>query len=200
MLSTRFTAHSLVTEAHKSIQPYLSKQSIAIDATMGNGHDTLFLARHCQHVYAFDIQADALTATQARLEKNKHHAAVTLIHAGHENMQQSIPAGEKADAIIFNLGYLPHADPHIITQQKSTLSALNQALQLLSPKGILSILAYPGHSGGESELQAVMGWYTQLNPTEFAISIVHSMQAQADSPRLFTLYRGIGAKPKDNIP
>ena len=56
MLSTRFTFHSLVTEAHKTVQPYLSKHSISIDATMGNGHDTLFLAQHSLKVYAFDIQ------------------------------------------------------------------------------------------------------------------------------------------------
>lgn len=189
MISTRFTQHSLVTEVHKTVRPYLSEHSISIDATMGNGHDTLFLARHSLKVYAFDIQEEAIIATRTRLEKNNAIKNVHLIHAGHETMQQPIDADEKADVILFNLGYLPHADTAIITQENNTLTALNHALKLLSSTGILSIMAYPGHTGGESELQAIIHWYQQLNSAQFAISIIRSMQEKIDSPRLFTLQR-----------
>lgn len=189
MISTRFTLHSLVTEAHKTIHPYLSEQSISIDATMGNGHDTLFLAKHSLKVYAFDIQEKALNATRTRLEKNKAIDNVSLIHAGHESMQQYINPDEKVDAILFNLGYLPHADTSIITQKKNTITALNHALKLLSEKGIISILSYPGHTGGESEMQAIIDWYEQLDNSQFAISIIHSMHEKTNSPRLFTLQR-----------
>ena len=43
---------------------------ICIDATMGNGNDTLLLCSLCQetgHVYAFDIQEQALAHTRQRL-------------------------------------------------------------------------------------------------------------------------------------
>jgi len=189
MISTRFTLHSLVTEAHKSIQPYLSEQSISIDATMGNGHDTSFLAKHSLKVYAFDIQAKAINATRIRLEKNNATNNVSLIHAGHETMQQHINPDEKADAILFNLGYLPHADTRIITQEKNTITALNHALKLLSEKGIISILSYPGHTGGEPEMQAIIHWYEQLDSSRFAISIIHSMHEKTNSPRLFTIQK-----------
>ncbi len=189
MLSTRFTLHSLVTEAHKTIQPYLSKQSISIDATMGNGHDTLFLAKNSHKVYAFDIQKSALNRTLQRLEDNDCVDKVSLIHAGHETMLQHINPDEKADAILFNLGYLPHADPGIITQEQNTMTALNQAVQLLNTKGIISILAYPGHSGGYSEMHAIINWYKHLDRSAFAISIIHSMHEKTDSPRLFTLQK-----------
>ena len=189
MLSTRFTLHSLVTEAHKTIRPYLSEQSISIDATMGNGHDTLFLAKHSLKVYAFDIQEKAITATRTRLEKNNCIDNVSLIHAGHETMAQHIIPGEKADVILFNLGYLPHADLGIITQKESTLTALNSAINLLSAKGIISIIAYPGHCGGQAELQAIKHWYKQLDSSLFAITIIHSMHEQINSPRLFTIQR-----------
>lgn len=189
MISTRFTQHSLVTEVHKTIRPYLSENSISIDATMGNGHDTLFLAKHSLKVYAFDIQQEAIIATRTRLEKNNAIKNVHLIHAGHETMQQHIHTGEKADVILFNLGYLPHADTAIITQEKNTINALNHALKLLSSTGIISIIAYPGHEGGMSELQAVINWYKQLNNTQFAISIIRSMQEKVNSPRLFTIQR-----------
>ena len=187
MLSTRFTQHSLVTEAHKSIQPYLSEQSISIDATMGNGQDTLFLARRSLKVYAFDIQENAINATRTRLKKNSCSANVSLLLTGHETMSQHINSEEKADAILFNLGYLPHADTSIITQEKTTLTALDDALKLLSAKGILSIIAYPGHCGGQAELQAIIHWYQRLDSSHFAVSIIRSMHEKPDSPRLFTI-------------
>ena len=189
MLSTRFTFHSLVTEAHKTILPYLSEQSISIDATMGNGHDTLFLARHSHKVYAFDIQENAINATHLRLEKNNCIDNVSLIHAGHETMHLHINPEEKADAILFNLGYLPHADTSIITQKKNTLTALNQAIKLLSINGIISIIAYPGHPGGNTELQAIIHWYKQLDSLHFVCSIIRSMHEKTGSPRLFTIQR-----------
>ncbi len=187
MLSTRFTKHSLVTDAHKTIQPYLSDQSFTIDATMGNGHDTLFLAQHSHKAYAFDIQESALKATRLRLENNHCLDKVSLIHAGHEEMLKHIPVNKKFAAIVFNLGYLPHADSTIITQKKSTITALNAAINLLSTQGILSIIAYPGHAGGSSELQAIIHWYQALHSKGFAINIIRSMHETTDSPRLFTI-------------
>lgn len=189
MLSTRFTFHSLVTEAHKTIQPYLSEQSISIDATMGNGHDTLFLAKHGHKTYAFDIQENAIKATYQRLENSHCIDKVSLIHAGHETMHQHINPEEKVNAIIFNLGYLPHADKSIITHAGNTLAALNHAIKLLSPKGIISILAYSGHTGGRAEMQAVIQWYQKLESTHYAITIIHSMHEQENSPRLFTIQK-----------
>lgn len=187
MLSTRFTKHSLVTEVHKTIRPYLSKQSISIDATMGNGHDTLFLARYSQKVYAFDIQESALNNTRLRLETEGYNNKVNSILAGHETMQQHIRLGDKADAILFNLGYLPHADSAIITQEQSTLLALNQALLLLKKSGIISILAYPGHAGGQTEMQSIINWFEHLDRSRFALTIIHSMHNKSNAPRLFIL-------------
>ncbi len=191
MLSTRFTLHSLVTEAHKTIQDYLPQNCISIDATMGNGHDTLFLARHSRKVYAFDIQEDALTTTKLRLHKNGFNdetgPEVNLIHKSHEHMAQYITADEKAEVIMFNLGYLPRGDSGIITQQNSTLAALNQSLSLLDQNGIISILAYPGHIGGKSEMSAVINWYQQLDSQAYAITIIRSLQETATSPRLFVI-------------
>jgi len=187
MLSTRFTQHSLVTEAHKSIQGTLSADSIALDATMGNGHDTLFLARHSAKVYAFDIQQAALDTTYQQIKKHHFSGKVVLIHDSHEHMRQHISENEQMNVIMFNLGYLPHGDASIITKTQSTLSALNQALEILSPSGIISILCYPGHTGGQEEMTTVTNWYQQLNSHQFAITIIHSMQETDQSPRLFIL-------------
>ncbi|OQK18485.1 hypothetical protein AU255_11915 [Methyloprofundus sedimenti] len=187
MLSTRFTKHSLVTEVHKTIQPYLSDQSFSIDATMGNGHDTLFLARHSHKVYAFDIQESAIKTTRQRLENNHCLDKVNLIHAGHEEMLKHVPVNKNFAAIIFNLGYLPHSDSAVITQEKSTIRALSAAISLLSTHGIISIMAYPGHTGGQTELQAIIHWCHDLHNKDFVITFIRSMQETTDSPRFFTI-------------
>jgi len=185
MLSTRLSKHSLVTEAQKTIQNELLPNAISLDATMGNGHDTLFLARRSQKVYAFDIQQTALDNTLKQLTTHKLSDKVNLIHDSHEFINKHIPKSEKMDAIMFNLGYLPRGDTAIITQSNSTISALEQAINHLSPSGVMSILCYPGHQGGQEEMQAVIHWYQQLNSHQFAITIIHSMQETAQSPRLF---------------
>jgi len=187
MISTRFTLHSLVTEAHKTLRPYLTDACVSLDATMGNGHDTLFLARYSAKVYAFDIQAHAINSTCERLQKAGYIDRCTLFHAGHELLTSLLPKNEKLDVIMFNLGYLPHADTTIITQTSNTLSALNATLEHLSEKGIISILVYPGHKGGETEMQAIIDWYQNLDDHRYAITLIHSRQETPQSPRLFII-------------
>ena len=152
----------LTRQAHQRLALYLRPGDIAIDATAGNGHDTLFLARQVGpggEVHAFDIQQAALTNTHERLAGAGCLAQVTLHLAGHETMLQRL-AGRQGQiaAIIFNLGYLPGADHANTTRDNTTLSALDQSLTLLRPGGVLSVLAYRGHPGGQEEAQAVAEW------------------------------------------
>ena len=61
--SARYLAADILRQA-------VAPGDTAVDATMGNGHDTLFL---CQlvgeggRVYAFDVQAQAVESTKKRL-------------------------------------------------------------------------------------------------------------------------------------
>jgi len=189
MISTRFTKHSLVTEAQKTLLTYQKNAHISVDATMGNGHDTDFLARHSHHVYAFDVQEPAILNTLHRLQASKQAHKVTLVHDGHESMTNYLPQEDNIDIFMFNLGYLPQSDNTVImTQTKSTLQALEIATSLLSKTGIISIIAYPGHTGGKTELTAIQQWLQSLNDS-FAITHIHSLQETEDSPRLYTLTR-----------
>ena len=55
------------------ILEHLGEGDVAVDFTMGNGGDTLFLSKtvgESGRVYAFDIQEEALTSTRAHLEAN----------------------------------------------------------------------------------------------------------------------------------
>lgn len=69
------------------------KGDIVIDATMGNEYDTRYLAdlvgRDGQ-VFAFDVQKEAIEQTSKRL--GEHYPNVHLIHDGHEQLAEHLPA------------------------------------------------------------------------------------------------------------
>jgi hypothetical protein len=183
---------SLLKLAHQHIKNTLRVGDTAIDATVGNGHDTLFLARQIGltgRVYGFDIQTDALNATRIKLQQSQLMDCVTLIQASHADMAAHIPVNVhgKIRACMFNLGYLPNSDKSIITQTASTLSALAVACHLLAPQAIMTILAYPGHIGGDEETANVQAWLEQLDTNQFAISTIYSAVASSSAPRLFVI-------------
>ena len=157
---------SLTRIAHERLAARLTPGCFAVDATAGNGHDTLFLAQQVQsavRVAAFDIQRQALENTNERLRQAGQVAQVELFHVGHQHMLRELPADwrGKVAAVTFNLGYLPGSDKQTITQADNTLMALDQALQLLEPGGLLSLLVYRGHPGGQEEAAAVAEWLAQ---------------------------------------
>lgn len=185
---------SLLKLAHQHIQHVLRSGDSAIDATIGNGHDTLFLAEQVSptgKVYGFDIQQAAIMATREKLQHSQLLDCVTLIQASHADMAAHIPASQhgKITACLFNLGYLPKGDKHIITQTHSTLLALTAACQLLAPQGILTILAYPGHVGGDVETASVQQWSEQLDTKQFAVSILFSAIPSPLAPRLLVVQK-----------
>lgn len=154
---------SLTTLAQEAVAKTLSDGSLAIDATVGNGHDTLFLADSVApngHVIGFDVQPRALEGTRARLEAAGLAAVVTLHLCGHEDMAQRIPGDwhGRVSAVMFNLGYLPGGDKGLVTNPATTVSALGQAAPLLRTGGLISLLVYRGHPGADAEADAVLAW------------------------------------------
>lgn len=153
----------LTEVAKQRVAERLRDGSLAVDATVGNGHDTLFLAQHVGpggHVWGFDVQADALAAAAALLAQRGLTDRVTLVRAGHQDMDAHLPAHARGrlDAAMFNLGYLPGSDKRITTLVDTTLAALGAVAANLAPGGVLSVLAYRGHPGGQAEADAVARW------------------------------------------
>ncbi len=151
----------LTRQAHEALLPHLQPGGLAVDATAGNGHDTLFLARALGphgRVHAFDVQAEALENTHRRLQAAGVERRVVLHLSGHERLLEKLPSEGCACAVLFNLGYLPGGDKRLTTHAETTLTALEQALRALAPDGLLSVLAYRGHPGGRAEAEAVAGF------------------------------------------
>lgn len=156
--------------AHRLLAQATPEGGTAIDATAGNGHDTLFLAQcvgSSGRVYAFDIQPQALAATQARLQAAGAGQQVRLIADSHANLSHHVR--EPAHSIVFNCGYLPGGDKSLTTETGSTFSALAQAVSLLRPVGLLAIVLYPGHAAGALEAEAVSDWAGGLPQRQFAV-------------------------------
>ena len=149
--------------AHEVVSAAVRAGDSVVDATAGNGHDTLFLANLVGPeglVFAMDLQAVALQATWNRLVDAGVKERVSLINQGHEHLVRFCPKG--IGAAMFNLGYFPSGDHSLITNQKTTLPALEQALFLLRDGGVLTCVCYPGHPGGAEEASAVAAWATAL--------------------------------------
>lgn len=156
-----------------------------VDATCGNGHDTLLLVRlvgSAGKVWGFDIQEPALAATAALLEREGCREQVELLHAGHERIAEFVDG--PLDAVIFNLGYLPGGDREIVTRPAETLSALNQASELLAPGGRICIVLYSVHPGGTEEAEAVESWAAGLPPKEFHVWCSRQMNRSPAAPYL----------------
>lgn len=141
---------------------------VVIDATVGNGNDTLFLSSlvgPSGKVFGFDIQKEALERTLARLQKETADENVQLFHSGHENLKELLPneVFGKVKAAIFNLGYLPKGDHSIITKPNTTIEALEQLLEIMSPGGIIVLVIYYGHPGGEHEKDTILDYVHQLD-------------------------------------
>lgn len=166
--------------AHDFLAQVITQEDIVVDATMGNGHDTLFLAKLAKQVYAFDIQEQALEKTSQRLQE----AGLTnaeLILQGHETVDQFV---REVKAAIFNLGYLPSADKSIITQPQTTLDALDKLCHMLVKGGRIAIMIYYGHEGGDIERDAVMDFVSHLPQEEYTAAIYRTLNQINNPPFL----------------
>lgn len=160
---------SAVKFSHSVVSSCVSTGDIVVDATAGNGHDTKFLAemvgdRGC--VYAFDIQQEALDQTRKRLGEAGLFSRVRLIKTGHENMSEYVD--DEPTAVMFNLGYLPGgSNKRVITRPDTTLEAMGEALTLLRPGGVITVVMYPGHDGGLVELEEVVKFCARLEDNSY---------------------------------
>ena len=179
--SARFWAREMVEQA-------MFEGARAVDATMGNGHDTQWLcelAGEAGMVYAFDVQPEAVRRTEQRLAEAGLSERARLFCAGHERMAELIP--EPVDAVVFNLGWLPGAEHGVTTRVETTLQAVEAALSVLKEDGIMTVCIYPGHDEGARELRALIRWAETLDPLRYDALIKTYLNQPNDPPRMLAV-------------
>ncbi len=168
---------------------YVPQGEVVVDATMGNGQDTLMIAKLVGEkgkVYAFDIQQEALNRTKMLLEKEKMSMdGIVLINDSHENIQDYIH--EPICAAVFNLGYLPKGNHAITTETKSTLLALEGCLNLLKVNGLISILIYEGHDKACVEKEAVLDFAQHLDSKKYHTLYLDMVNQKNQPPSLLLI-------------
>lgn len=161
-----------------------------VDATMGNGKDTLFLAElvgEGGHVYAFDVQPEAVERTDERLTPAGMRGRVTLRLAGHETMEKHVKG--PVQAVMFNLGWLPGAQHGVTTKAETTMAAVNAAARLIAPGGVVTVCVYPGHEEGTRELDALLAWAGGLSVREFNVLHHRFLNAAPHTPQLLLIQK-----------
>ncbi len=181
--------------AHAYWKQLVKPGDILIDATCGNGQDTLVLSRlnlkeGKGKIWAVDVQAKAIALTQNYLKQhlsNEELENVYYQHGCHSQFPTTIEP-ESVALIIYNLGYLPGSDKNLTTMTATTLQSLKQALVLVKPGGMISLTCYPGHSEGASEQSAILEFATELPATKWSICH-HQWLNRKKSPSLLLLQK-----------
>lgn len=172
-----------VSLIHLILRQFVQPGNRVVDATCGNGKDTLLLAElvgETGQVWAFDIQPEALSRTKQRLAEACLAERVNLLAMGHELMATQVTM--PVNAVVFNLGWLPGGDRATVTAPATTLPALDSALQLLAPGGLLAITCYPGHAGGDTETDAVLAWSVGLAANHFHVWRMRQQNVATGAP------------------
>ena len=179
---------SAVEYCHALLRERLLPGDLTVDATAGNGHDTHFLAQLTGpdgRVFAFDVQEQAIKATQRLLQRwGVPEGCYTLIMDSHSALAERLPQNVQGRlaAVIFNLGYLPGGDKSVMTRAETTLPAVRLALDYLRPGGLLLLVLYPGHAGGAEEAQTLRDFASGLQPGKWQVTEYRTLNAKNPPP------------------
>ena len=176
--------------AHDVLHQVVREGDTVIDATLGNGHDTLMLAGlvgESGHVIGFDIQPDAVERTRARLTEAGVISRCELYAEGHQHIAERVHT--PVHAAVFNLGWLPGGDKFVTTLWETTHTAISAALALLETGGVCTVCAYPGHAEGDRERFALMDWLATLRPQEFNVLQHRFLNAGPGAPECFVIQK-----------
>lgn len=181
---------SITMIVKKILNPYITDGLIAVDLTAGNGNDTCFLASKIGDkgkVYSFDIQSIAIENTKHLLLKNGFLERVTLINDGHENLSKYVDG--EIHVAMANLGYLPNGDKSIITHPYTTIRAISCVLERLAIGGVMSIVIYYGHEGGQLEKENVQAYLNHINEIYFDVMALSYPNRIKNAPIIYFIHK-----------
>ncbi|MTT32555.1 methyltransferase domain-containing protein [Terrilactibacillus sp. BCM23-1] len=176
--------------AHDILLKAIERGDVVIDATVGNGHDTLFLANAVGEeglVYGFDIQEQAIENTKKRLIEAGKNQQVKLILDGHHRLEQYIDENTNIKAAIFNLGYLPKGDKTIVTKPDTTIKAVKAIQNRLVIGGVIALVIYPGHPEGTVEANTLLPFFKSLDQHFWRVIKIDMFNQVHEPPFLIVL-------------
>ncbi len=180
---------NVVKMSHAIFKEFVGPGDTVVDATCGNGWDTLTLAYLLKgkgKLVSYDIQQQALDAARKLLEDNLSEAEreiITLKLASHEDLEE-----EGAKIIHYNLGYLPKGDKQITTVKETSLASIKKALTLVADNGVITIVCYPGHEEGKEETACIESFAEELDPRDWLVQHYYIMNRKK-TPRLLVIRR-----------
>ncbi|MDD4343080.1 MAG: class I SAM-dependent methyltransferase [Eubacteriales bacterium] len=172
----------------KMIENLVKNGDTVVDATLGNGHDALFLGKLIGpegKLLGFDIQNVAVKKSSKRM-KDEGISNYSFINESHDKIDQYI---DEASAIVFNLGYLPGASREITTRGTTTLEAIKKSVKILKKPGLISIMFYTGHPGGTEEMDMVLSYVKELDKKEFDVLEFKHINGIKTAPFLLIIYK-----------
>lgn len=169
--------------AHSFLARYVRPGDYCIDATAGQGRDTAYLCRlvgEKGRVLAFDIQPQAVAATEALLAREGHSQARVVLDS-HSNLAAYAQPGS-VDCVVFNFGWLPGGDHSIYTQSETSLAAMGAGLELLRSGGVMSLCIYHGDANGYAERDAILAWLEALDDKQYTVVVSRFVNRKGDVP------------------
>ena len=166
--------------SHYIIDNFLENKNIAIDATLGNGYDSDFLADKFKLVYSFEIQKEAC---DKYLDKKRDN--IIVINDSHHKFTEYI--NSKVDCIMYNLGFLPGGDKSITTLAHTTLKSIKDGLNLLNSGGIMTIAIYSGHCEGLNEKNCILDYVESLPKNIYGVMEHKYINRAKTSPSLIVI-------------
>ncbi len=179
--------------AQQFLRAVVQQGDLVIDATAGNGHDTVFLAERVGvggQVLAFDVQEAAIESARQRIELAGFAERVSFFRDSHERMGGYVGDGGVA-AIMFNLGYLPGESHDLTTEAEVTVRALEVSSRILKPHGTLTVICYPGHAAGEVEASMVEAWMGAYAAKGWRVARYGAIGTSRPAPFLLVARKGV---------
>lgn len=178
-------AKNAVEVVHRYLKEYLSENMTVVDATLGNGRDSLFVGEvmGSGKIIGFDIQERALETAKARMADVEGPEFIPIL-ASHDMLKNYV---KEADAVMFNLGYLPGGNKEITTKAETTLPGIKEALEILKPGGLITIVCYPGHEEGLREYREVSKALQSLEQREYLVHFIDFPNQIHQPPKAFII-------------
>ena len=177
---------------HSWLKDHVHSGDSVLDATCGNGHDTVLLAELCGaagQVLALDVQSAAVEATRNRLEERALGDRVHLIQQSHADLEDILDNEPMLSCAVFNLGYLPGSDKTVTTQVPSTLRAHQALMSRMAPGGVIFTTVYVGHEGGREEADALISWAQGLDRKRWSVARHEWINQDANPPFILIIQK-----------